>query len=59
MCNMKNRHYSTASKIIAAIIQQIMAVLFVMFLFFLVNLADKSMLEIREIGTTGNNFLSS
>lgn len=56
---MKNRHYSTVSKIIAAIIQQIMAVLFVVFLFFLVNLADKSMLEIREIGTTGNNFLSS
>lgn len=54
---MKNHHYSTASKIIAIVIQQIMAVLLVVFLFFIANLFSKSMLEFQDIGKKG--FLDS
>lgn len=46
---MKTRQYSNTSKIIAGVIQQVMAVVLVVFLFFLVNLAEKSMLGFQEL----------
>lgn len=47
---MKSHRYSTAAKIAAVSIQQLMAVLLVMFLCLIGNLFSKSMLEFQDIG---------
>lgn len=47
---MKSHRYSTAAKIAAVFIQQLMAVLLVMFLCLIGNLFSKSMLEFQDIG---------